>query len=171
VNKLHAHSRLSSVVMILEDCDGANRLAVQVSGYQFPDAPNPALRYSWHMVSGQAVCDQGSWEFRWQALTCDESPRVSKWLTTAADSLRDQRTVPRALDFTEPNLQFAAGVIAAGKLIIEVRFDLEFRPPWHRRGRGAGNPFSLTFAASEQHLREAASQWDAERAPLPDNSP
>jgi hypothetical protein len=154
--------------MLLEDCDGPNRLSLEVVGYQFPDAPDPAERCSWHMISGHADCEQGSWRFCWQALTCDESPRVSAWLTDSADSLRQRRGVPQPLHFTEPNLAFNAADADGKRLRIEVSFDLEFRPPWHRHGRQAGDSFSLTFTMDEGQLRQAAARWDVERAPFPD---
>ena len=80
--------------------------------------------------------------------------------------------VPRPpLHFTEPNLEFRATTDAAGRLSIHISFDLEFRPPWHRRGRRAGDPFSLTFTMDEGQLLGAAAEWDAERAPFPDQAP
>ena len=60
--------------MPLKDADGPNRLMIRVTGYQFPDAMNLARRFSWHMVGGEAHCQEGSWRFQWQALTCEESP-------------------------------------------------------------------------------------------------
>jgi len=46
--------------VLLNDADGPNRLTIQVTGYQFPDAPDPAKRFSWHMVGGEVQCQQGS---------------------------------------------------------------------------------------------------------------
>jgi hypothetical protein len=157
--------------MILDDCGGPNRLTIQVAGYQFPDAPDPALRFSWHMISGHARCDQGSWQFHWQALTCDESPRISAWLRDVAESQGQSGTAPPPLYFAEPNLGFRATTADSGRLGIQVSFDLEFRPPWHRHGRAAGDPFNLTFTMDEGQLRRAAAEWDAERAPFPDGAP
>jgi hypothetical protein len=36
--------------MLLKDAGGPNRLMIGVTGYQFPDAPDPDRRFSWHMV-------------------------------------------------------------------------------------------------------------------------
>jgi hypothetical protein len=153
--------------MLLKDADGPNRLMIRVTGYQFPDAPDPRRRFSWHMVGGEAHCQQGSWRFRWQALSCDESPQVSAWLTQVAGSAAQRRSTPGPLLFLEPNLMFRAFPLDAGLTRIMVGFDLEFQPPWHRRQR-AGDPFALSFTVSEEQLRQAAGQWDAERAPFPD---
>src|SRR5687768_10492609 len=83
-------------------------LTLNIVGYQFPDADDPRKRFSWHMIDGAAVCPQGEWTFRWQALTCDESARLSVWLRQVADWLdKDQSrtfTVPAPPRFTEPNL-------------------------------------------------------------------
>jgi hypothetical protein len=155
--------------MLLTDADGPNRLVIRVTGYQFPDAPDPAKRVSWHMVGGEARCQEGRWRFHWQALTCDESPRVSAWLTEVAESVTQQRALPGPLRFLEPNLMFRAFPQDAVRVRIVVSFDLEFQPPWHRQ-RGAGDPFDLAFTMDEGQLRHAAEQWDAERAPFPDRT-
>ena len=153
--------------MLLKDAGGPNRLMIRVTGYQFPDAPDPARRFSWHMVGGEARCQEGSWQFRWQALTCDESPRVSAWLREVAGSAAQRRALPGTLQFLEPNLMLRALSPDGNRTQIQVSFDLEFQPPWHRR-RGAGDPFVLSFTTDEEQLRQAAEQWDAERLPFPD---
>jgi hypothetical protein len=94
--------------VLLNDADGPNRLTIQVTGYQFPDAPELAKRFSWHMVGGEARCGEGSWRFHWQALACDESPRVSAWLKNVADAVARQGALPGPLRFLEPNLEFRA---------------------------------------------------------------
>jgi hypothetical protein len=155
--------------MLLTDADGWNRLDVRVAGYQFPDAPDLAKRSSWHMVGGEADCQEGSWRFHWQALQCDESPRVSAWLAEVADSITRLRALPGPLRFLEPNLTFRAVPLDAVLVRIVVGFDLEFQPPWHQR-RTSGDPFALSFTTHEERLRQAAGQWDAERAPFPDRT-
>ena len=155
--------------MLLTDADGPNCLVIRVTGYQFPDALDLAKRASWHMVGGEARCQEGSWRFHWQALTCDESPRVSAWLTEVAGSVAQRRVLPGPLRFLEPNLMFRAFPQDAERVRILVSFDLEFQPPWHRR-RGAEDPFALAFTVDEGQLRQAAEQWDAERAPFPDRT-
>src|ERR1700749_5115733 len=126
--------------MLLKDADGPNRLLIRVTGYQFPDAPDPVRRFSWHMVGGEARCQEGGRRFDWQALTCDESPRVSAWLREVAGSVAQRRALPGALQFLEPNLMFRAFPPDGGRPQIQVSLDLEFQPPWRRR-RGAGDPF------------------------------
>jgi hypothetical protein len=155
--------------MLLKDADGPNRLMIRVTGYQFPDALNQDKRFSWHMIGGEARCQEGSWRFHWQALTCGESPQVSAWLTRVAASAAQRTTPPGPLQFLEPNLTFRAFPPDVGSTRIIVSFDLEFQPPWHRR-QGAGDPFALSFTINEEQLRQAAEQWDAERAPFPDHT-
>ena len=152
--------------MLLMDTDGPNRLQIRVTGYQFPDALDLDKRSSWHMVGGQAHCQEGSWRFHWQALQCDESPLVSAWLAEVAGSMTQQRAMPEPLRFIEPNLTFRAYPQDAGRVQIMVSFDLEFQPPWHRRP-GAGDPFALSFTTGKEQLRQAAGQWDAERSLFP----
>jgi hypothetical protein len=152
--------------VLFSDADGPSRLTIQVTGYQFPDAPDLAKRFSWHMVGGEVQCQAGSWRFHWQALACDESPRVSAWLTEAADAATRQRARPGPLRFLEPNLEFRALAAGTRSVQVLVSFDLEFQPPWHKRHR-AGDPFTLSFAMRDEHLRQAARQWDAECIPFP----
>jgi hypothetical protein len=152
--------------VLLSDADGPNRLTIQVTGYQFPDAPDLSKRLSWHMVGGQAECREGSWRFHWQALTRGESPQVSSWLMQVVDAVTRQRALPRRLRFIEPNLEFRARTADEGRVQILVSFDLEFQPPWHKR-HGAGDPFTLSFSTHGDQLRQAARQWDVELAAFP----
>ncbi|MCW2929715.1 MAG: hypothetical protein JWM19_677 [Actinomycetia bacterium] len=152
--------------MLLKDANGPNRLTIRVTGYQFPDAPDLAKRFSWHMVGGDAQCQEGSWRFHWQALTCDESPRISAWLTEVAEAIACRRDVPPPLRFLEPNLEFAAVPADLATARVLVSFDLEFQPPWHAQ-QAAGDPFTLPFTMDEGQLRKAAGQWDAEHAIFP----
>jgi hypothetical protein len=140
-------------------------LSLWVSGYQFPDAEDPRKRYSWHMVSGEARCAEGSWDFEWQALTCDESPRVSAWLRAAASNAG-----PAPLTFVERNLGFRLAGDAVVGQAVEVVLDLEFLPPWNRH-RNAGDPTTLRIDVDPEGLRAAADAWDEERAPFPDLTP
>jgi hypothetical protein len=150
--------------MLLTAATG-DSLSLRVSGYQFPDAADLRKRYSWHMISGEARCIEGSWDFEWQALTCDESPRVSAWLRAAAS---DEN--PPALTFMEPNIGFRLAGDAALGYALEVDLDLEFLAPWNRHGY-AGDPTTLRIDVDPEGLRAAADAWDEERAPFPDLTP
>jgi|GEM_PF-2489542 len=147
--------------MLLTGVTG-DSLWLRISGYQFPDAGDPRKRYSWHMVSGEARCAEGSWDFEWQALRCDETPRLSAWLRAAASN---EGLTP--LTFVEPNLGFRLAGDAPVGHALEVDLDLEFLPPWNRHGE-AGDPTTLRIATGSEGLRAAADAWDEERAPFPD---
>jgi len=143
---------------------GGDALTLQVVGYQFPDAEIPEQRYSWHVVAGSARAGLERWDFRWQALTCDESPKVGAWLRELADFLDgdDPTTRPAPPCFTEPNVVFRAAT--DGLHPLEVDVSQEFGPPSHT------HPWDVTtlrLAVSSQELREAADAWDRERAPYP----
>jgi len=142
-------------------------LLIRVSGYQFPDADNLAERHSWHMVEGTAICPEGSWDFRFPALTCDESPRVASWLRQIANASPDQ-TPPPPLDFTEPNLSMAViSEKTSNAVSLQIGLDLEFAPPWSRRP-AAGNPYLVRCRFTRQELHQAATEWEAEIALFPD---
>ena len=53
-------------------------------GYQFPDASDERMRRSWLMIEGTGFSADGTWSFRWQALTSDEAVVLSGWLRRAA---------------------------------------------------------------------------------------
>lgn len=143
-----------------------------VTGYQFPDAKNLAQRHSWHMVEGTATSPEGSWTFRYPALTCDDSPYVARWLRNAA-----RRELPLAntdealatsatLTFTEPNLSIALAECSPTVVVLDIGLDLEFSPPWERRGQ-AGTPFVIRCHLTRQQLEHAAAEWEQEIAPYP----
>jgi hypothetical protein len=142
-----------------------NRLSLRIVGYQFPDASDPALLFSWHMVNGTVSSADGAWSFDGPALTCHESPAVSRWLRDVASSIHDSTVLPE-LAFIEPNLTFEATRAADGAVLV-VGFDLEFQPPW-RPGHGAGDPYRVDFRVDGEQLITAADQWDADIARFPD---
>ena len=166
--------------MLLQSTTG-DSLTLNLDGYQFPDDPDPRQRYSWHMVKGTVRCLYGEWSFRWQALTCDSSPRISAWLRAVADWLeaapgRDHRHPgeqytgrPEDLAlphwFTEPNIGFRLLGESELKAILRVELDCEFRPPWHLRpGRSGGDEYFLRLLVPAHDLRIAADDWDQDLA-------
>jgi hypothetical protein len=139
-----------------------------VTGYQFPDAPDPGKRFSWHMVEGEASCADERWRFRFPALTCDESPRIAMWLIALADWLEgSEGDAPANLSFTEPNLFLRAAGRVGDKAALEVDVDLEFKPPWAKTER-AGSPYTLRLLQSPHELRRAAAAWLNEINTYPD---
>jgi hypothetical protein len=147
-----------------------NALEVSVVGYQFPNADDPAQRYSWHMVAGTATQGDVSWRFRWQALGCNESSRVGPWLRSVATAVtgatEEVAGHPPRLAFTEPNLAFAVVGARQGSVLLRIEFDLEFhrdRAHWW-----AGDPYLLDLDVTGAQLVEAADRWDEEIALYPD---
>ena len=139
-----------------------NGLEVRVTGYQFPDAADRGKRFSWHMVEGAGHTSRGRWQFRYPALTCDETPRVSAWLRDAAIDAGQPE-----LSFTEPNLALRVADRFSDHVMLSIELDLEFLPPWERR-RSAGDPFILAIRLGRQGLVAAADAWDQEAEPFPD---
>jgi hypothetical protein len=149
-----------------------NALEIRVVGYQFPDATDLARRYSWHMVQGSATVEDASWHFRWQALTCDESPRVGPWLRSLAAAVATEPDLnigpPARLEFTEPNLALVGLDLRPDQLVLRVELDVEFhRDRAHWR---ASQPYLLDLDVSGAQLIDAAQQWDDEIALYPDNT-
>jgi hypothetical protein len=150
---------------------------IRVAGYQFPQAEDPRQRCSWHMVEGTAICSEGSWRFRYPALTCDESPAVATWLRRFAEDAvpTESGAGPAlgraALTFTEPNLSLAVverrPEARPEAAVLQIGLDLEFSPPW-RRSRIAGDSLLLLCRQTHQQLRAAADEWEQEIAPYPD---
>ena len=139
--------------MKLRDAAG-HGVDLWVSGYQFPDADDPRERFSWHIVAGKASTSEGEWDFQFAALECDETPRVSAWLRQVHSGERSGR-----LQFTEPNLQFAAAETLGDGVELCISLDLEFLPPWSRH-TAAGDPFVLNIAVNRGDILTAADAWD-----------
>lgn len=152
--------------------DDENALELSVAGYQFPEAEDPTKRYSWHVVTGQATSDGESWTFRYPALTCEESPRLSAWLRAVADATGNRRSPPGQprIQFTEPNLTLEVVRSDQGDPLLKVDLDLEFRAPNRRTNHRAGSPSVLHLRLSPDQLRTAAAEWDDEVARYPDRS-
>ncbi len=113
--------------------EGGHVLDLSVVGYQFPDADDARLRYSWHMIQGRAGTGSETWDFRWQALTCDESRYLAAWLREVADASAFGRATPvkgpGPTCFTEPDLAFEVESYLHGAVFIRAELDLEFRAP------------------------------------------
>lgn len=149
---------------------GENEVDLCVVGYQFPDVEDPRLRFSWNMVSGSVQTPNLSWNFTWQALTCDEPPKIVRWLLEAADSLDDPLLAPPPrLSFTEPNLALEVVGREGSDLRVVVELDAEFKPP-DAQSRYAGDPLPIEVRASSSELRRAASDLDQDIAKFPDLS-
>jgi hypothetical protein len=149
---------------------GRDFLRLAIAGYQFPEAKDPNQRYSWYLVDGSATASGRSWDFKWQALTCDDAPLISQWLRQIASwaSQPDSRTPPDTPWLIEPNLQFRSVDIHQDMVELAVELDLEFLPPEHRRERHrAGNPERLTLQATPAELVTAAADFDATIALFP----
>jgi hypothetical protein len=149
-----------------------NAITLAVTGYQFPDAPDPARRFSWHVVAGQATRANETWGLRYSALTCDESPHVSRWLAAVAewvegvDDDAPADAAPAPLTLTEPNLTLRASAVPErGWVTLMVDLQQEFQAPSERRRGGTS---TLTLAITPAELLRAVREWDHEIAPYPD---
>lgn len=140
-------------------------LKLRLVGYQFPEAPHPGRRRSWLIVAGSASCPQGTWSFRWQALTTDDAVALAEWLRTAAGATAAEGQATN-LAFTEPNLAFACTRPEPSLIDLQISLDLEFSPPWRRR-TWAGDPFVIPCQITPAAMQDAASDWAAEIAPYP----
>lgn len=147
---------------------GLNALTLRVTGYQFPpDDPNPRRRLSWHEVEGAATISRRSWSFDFPALTCHESPFISRWLRHVRAHLLDPdaAVLPPGLRFTEPNVRFGVVAVIDGLAVVRVSLDQEFLPPW--RATELGRPTRFTIRLGPEQLVAAADEWDDEIAPFP----
>jgi hypothetical protein len=168
------HERMPCGTLLIVWLMGAegHGVALQVVGYQFPDADDPAQRFSWHMLEGSATCVEGSWQFRYPALTCDESPRVGGWLRDVAAGCATSAAMSDVassaeLTFTEPNLSLVAVPSGPATAMLDIGLSLEFAPPWSCR-HAAGAPYVIRCEMTREQLMQAAAEWEAEIAPYPE---
>jgi hypothetical protein len=143
-------------------------IELNVVGYQFPDHPDPLARKSWLMIEGAAYAAEGSWRFRWPALTPDDASLVSEWLLMTA--FGEMPIAPPhelggdcdgCLHFAEPNLGLAVVEYSPDEILLRIELDLEFLPPW-RPHQTAGDPVMLLCGLSAAALTSAAADWDAQ---------
>lgn len=154
------------MIMRLMGVDG-HGIDIRVTGYQFPDADDPAKRFSWHVLEGRATSAEGSWRMSYPALTCDESPRLSRWLRQVAGA-GNAAGLPAALGFVEPNLSLVVVRWTPASVVVSIGLDLEFAPPWQPR-HAAGEPYRISCEVSREHILRSAVGWDAEIAAYPDH--
>ena len=114
------------------------------------------------MVQGTAISPEGSWTFRYPALTCDDSKYVAVWLR----ALARPELLSDTLAFTEPNLSIAVSDHSPDLVTFDIGLDLEFSPPWAHRGR-AGTPFVIRVRLTRQAVEQAAAEWEQEIAAYP----
>lgn len=155
--------------MRLIDSDG-NGIELRVTDYQFPDAAHMGKRRSWLIVEGTANCPQGAWTFRWQALTPEDATALATWLRDFARSPDGGQQADDSIEFTEPNLAFAATRADAHQIALQIRLDLEFSPPWRKRNR-AGDPFTIVCRMTPEALLTASTEWTADITPYPPWTP
>lgn len=148
--------------------DGGDALELLIVGYQFAEAEDPRKRYSWHMVQGWARTASATWDFRWQALTCDESGRLVSWLRAVADAAAHgpatPATGPDRMWFTEPNLAFEVEDYQRGGVVLRVELDQEFRAPSDRGGQRS----VLRISVSPEQLATAAVELESNLRHYPD---
>ena len=152
--------------------DSGDVLELSIVGYQFPEAEDPRKRYSWHMVEGRARTAAETWDFRWQALTCDESGRLVSWLREVADGAAQGCSTPAAGPgrtwFTEPNLAFVVETYKEDMVVLRVELDLEFRAPSDQADHRAGDPTVLKISTSPEQLLTAAAELESDVSLYPD---
>jgi hypothetical protein len=148
-------------------------IEIQAIGYQFPEDPDERIRRSWLMIDGTANCAEGTWHFRWQALTPEEAVELSNWLRKAAagEIPAPSAAGPHAAGhngpyFTEPNLTLTLVGYQQQEAVLRIGLDLEFSPPWRKHNR-AGDPFVIQCSRSAADLLKAANDWDTQIAPFP----
>jgi hypothetical protein len=144
-----------------------NSVTLDIEDYQFPEAADPNQKYSWHMIKGRADRAGASRSFRYPALTCDETPKLSVWLRAVADWVEGVAERVEPLRFTEPNLGFdliqeEPSTVASIRITLEQEF---VAPEDTRAGKHASH---VLLAVGAAHLRAAAADWDLAFEQYPD---
>ncbi|MFI7003150.1 hypothetical protein [Nocardia sp. NPDC050175] len=138
-----------------------------VVDYQFPDAVYPLERRSWLVIKGTGYSPQGTWSFRWQALTPEDAIELGRWLRHTTELAVDSNEHPSAaLSFIEPNLSFSAIRTDPNLIDLSIGLDLEFSPPWRYHTR-AFDPFVIRSRFTTESVLTAADDWTAEIGPFP----
>lgn len=119
-------------------------------GYQYPDAEGEPYDANWLRVRVDAVGPQGAWSAVDPCLLAEEAERLAEWL----EELHEGRATP-ALSFMEPALLFRR-VEEGNRAGLRIHFGPLVYPSWAEQNPTTRPDISLTFAASEIDLRNAA---------------
>lgn len=99
-------------------------LTLDVTNYQFPDAPPDEWDATWLLVRGSASCERGQWSFHDPCMTASELTTLASWLIHVATQHESSE-----MSFLEPCLSFRReGVDPLG--VIAITLAHEACPPW-----------------------------------------
>jgi hypothetical protein len=127
-------------------------LTLDVTGYQFPDAPVDEWDAAWLQVKGAVACESGRWSFQDPCMTASELTTLASWLIYVATQHESSE-----MGFLEPCLLFRRyeshplGTIA-------VVFSHEACPPWVADDARFEGGFELRLDTSISELEAAGRQ-------------
>ncbi len=94
-------------------------------------------------------CPKGTWRATGAYLTTWEAVSLANWL----ESISRDHPESDSVDFTEPDLGFAALTHSDGSIELHVLLGAEFKPPWSGRSMGQE---ALVFNIAPPDLTAAA---------------
>lgn len=156
----------------MELSSGSSWLSLEPVRYQFAEVSGDSWDDNWLMVRGSVRLAAGSWSFIDPSLTTFEARTLGDWLRRLPELAVDSTANPTTpdLEFTEPNLSFAARRSLSGSTRLRVFLSAEALG--NRESEpNSGQPVTVCdFEFSDQDLRILVSSWDDALVNLPDRS-
>ena len=149
--------------MIKLSANGAE-LTLDVSGYQFPDAPPGDWDDNWLQIKGTVKSERGEWSFHDPCMTATELSTMASWLMHVATLHESSQ-----MSFLEPCLELRRDEADPLGAIVVV-LSHEASPPWVTGDARYGDAFQLRLATSVSDLAIAAKQALALATRYPDRS-
>jgi hypothetical protein len=140
-------------------------LELHVVRYQFPGRVAGSTPFSydanWLMIDVAVADGSLAWRFGDPALLTTEVRSLAAWFEGVATHQIDADEIR----FTEPVLSFRTIAVPGDEIGIRVSFELEGRPPAHRRDEWGS--FGIDFAVSAEQLLQASEDLRADLMRFP----
>lgn len=139
-------------------------IELRITAYQYgtsPTAPAGGWDENWLTVAGRVKHGEKSWTFHEPCLTTWEAQELLAWLRHAGQHS------PGEIEFTEPNLSFAARSDAGGAATIVVTLKGEAAPPDISDADRWGAGREISFRVSAAALVAAAEAWERDLTKFP----
>ncbi len=133
---------------------GGSIFALEILGYQYPDAVGEPYDANWLQVRVDASGPQGAWSVTDPCLLVSEAVRLAEWLAAVGSGAE----ASPALSFLEPGLLFRQVLREGDERFLRVHFGSLVQPNWGPQAstRGENPDLWLDFPLAEIDLPATA---------------
>ncbi len=136
-------------------------LSLDVTSYEFPEAPPDDWDAAWLQVAGRVSCERGRWSFSAPCITTSELPTLASWLMHVAT----QDDASEML-FLEPCLAFRREEVhPIGTIVVTLAH--QAGPPWLLEDEPSGG-YDIRIETTAEELVKAGKEALALARRFPD---